>query len=481
MCRYKVNKGNYTTVIRLFVSIFCLATFFISLEQVAQTQIHWGTDEWPEITNSNGTGLYHELMQEIYPQQEFEMTISYYPWRRVRANLEHKQIDMTGAMPEAPDYYQSSQPVLSQKIVLVVDKNKSAKFDIDNLRNYRGSWRKGYEEDIVYHVVPPPLMGTYIEDTKQALDFLLYDKVDYYIDIEDVINRELGENKEQFEIIQVGYFNLYWTFVATNKGMELKHQFDQKWLALMASEFIEKLYKKYNMSLPQKVDKLVCGVAENYPPYQFIGKRKKVNGFDADLFRELFKTTNKELTFVQVPNTDLVSILTTNSSLDCVIGAELDQEQDGLDFSIPYYKRNLTLFTLSSNLRVNKLEDLKTLRVAGKDLSPSFTGMLQDNDLLSTVELKQTESIEESFRLLKSKQYAAIIAPKEVGLYFAKKFSIPVKVIVEIEAEKPVAIAVKKGNPKLIELINNLLSKSISSDRIEQIYKKWFGYPLTSE
>lgn len=214
--------------------------------------VHWGTDEWLEVTNSDGTGLYHELIGEIFTSEGYKLEVSYFPWQRVLQNLNDKKIDMTGGLPERDQYYQSNQPVLSQRIVLVIAKDKVDSFDIDKIQNYRGSWRKGYKQDIVHHVLTPPVIGTYVNQAKHALSFIEADKVDYYVDIEDVINRELKPDDDKFKVLQIGYFNLYWSFTQSEKGLELKHHFDQKWSQLMKNGFISTLYKRYDASMPQQ-------------------------------------------------------------------------------------------------------------------------------------------------------------------------------------------------------------------------------------
>lgn len=77
--------------------------------------------------------------------------------------------------------------------------------------------------------------------------------------------------------------------------------------------------------------------------------------------------------------------------------------------------------------------------------------------------------------LLKDGDFSAMIAPKEVGLYLAKKHNVSVKILFESNESSPVGIAVKKGNSEILKFINNSLQKLIQENQINKLYKNWFN------
>ena len=231
----------------IFVSLLLLST---SQTSFAKQSIHWGTDEWQNMTQQNGYGFYHDLMNAIFPPKKFDLSVSYFPWPRVIFTLDKKAIDMTGALPARAQYHQSSQPVLSETIKVVVPKAKLNDFQIDNIKQYRGSWRKGYKEDIVHYVLTPPVPGTYVSSIKQAFEFMLTNKVDYYLDIDELVSKELAHTDETFHTFDVGFFHLYWTFSNTEKGKALKSHFDKQWRVLSNNGRLSALYKKYGLRQP---------------------------------------------------------------------------------------------------------------------------------------------------------------------------------------------------------------------------------------
>ena len=72
-------------------------------------------------------------------------------------------------------------------------------------------------------------------------------------------------------------------------------------------------------------------------------------------------------------------------------------------------------------------------------------------------------------RLLKSGKFSAMIAPKKVGLYLAKKLYVEVKIIAEVEPGTPVAIAVKKGNLQLLNMLESKLQTLINEGEIHKL------------
>jgi len=94
------------------------------------------------------------------------------------------------------------------------------------------------------------------------------------------------------------------------------------------------------------------------------------------------------------------------------------------------------------------------------------------------IRLRQTDSKEESMNLLKSGEVTAVIAPKEVGLYLAKKLNVNVSIIEELKQGSPVGIAVKKGNTQTLNILNKALKQLIQNGDIDKLYRQWFAQAM---
>lgn len=217
-----------------------------------------------------------------------------------------------------------------------------------------------------------------------------------------------------------------------------------------------------------------CGLSTGYPPYQF-RVNDKTTGFDADVLRLVFEKANKELKFKQMKWSDIFSLLYYSNELDCVGGMEINKERkEKFDFTSPYYSRKIVLFTLSKNTTITKIEDLIGKKITG-DKHSSIENLLKEKGLSEGIRIKRAKSKEESMLLLKSGVFSAMIAPKAVGLYLAKKYDVSVKILLETKYGSPVGIAVKKDNQELLQILENSLLLLIQDGEIDKLYNNWFN------
>ena len=225
----------------------------------------------------------------------------------------------------------------------------------------------------------------------------------------------------------------------------------------------------------------VSGISSGFPPYQFQNNKNETTGFDAEVIRLLFQKMEKELTFQQMKWADVIGTLMFTNKLDCVTGMEInDARKKHFDFTSPYYFRKAALFIRSENNSIKRLEDLVGKTIAG-DKDSYLETLLEKKGIRKDIRIKQTRSKEESMRLLKTGEFSAMIAPKWVGLYLAKQLHVDVKIVAEAEQGTPVAIAVKKGNLQLLNMLEKQLQTLIKEGEIRKLQQDWsqqYLYPL---
>lgn len=236
------------TMSKRFLCLVLPLLFVMPVQSTEQKQqIYWGTDEWANFTNKDGTGYYHELLNLIYPANAYELEVKYLPWQRVLYQLDNQTIDFSGAMPKNDKYHFSSIPVLSQPIHIVISANKADKFNVNDIKQYRGVWRRGYKKDIVDIAFPNGVVGTNANDVSTALKLLNEGRVDYYIDVEEVLNQYKIQTNSDFRIINVGHYQLFWAFSKTERGLKLKQHFDHQYQTISDSKQLGKLKQKYKI------------------------------------------------------------------------------------------------------------------------------------------------------------------------------------------------------------------------------------------
>lgn len=212
-----------------------------------------------------------------------------------------------------------------------------------------------------------------------------------------------------------------------------------------------------------------CGFAIGYPPYQYVNNGS-AEGIDVDVAKLVFKTAGLKVSFIPGEWDELLSNLVHRTqNIDMLCGAEIsDKRKALLDFSEPYYLRHIVLFTLKKS-PITKVSDLYGKLITGDKDSffEKHLGAKKDD-----IRVMQTISKEESFQKLKDGSVVAVIAPVEVGFFVAKKLNIEVKTLGEKDPGSPVAIAVSKGNKRLLDIINESLKKIKKNGQLNKVLAK---------
>ncbi|WP_161569389.1 substrate-binding periplasmic protein [Alteromonas portus] len=230
-----------------FCLLFCS---FVSLKSFAQTSIKWGTDYWQGYTDYDGSGFYNELMHQIFPEPEYVLDIHYYPWKRAVKNVLQGNIDMTGAMHKTERLYHSKQPVLIDRVVMVSRVEDA--LTQSALNDKLGAYRSGYEDMVYYPYLEKAKMGLEVEDSYKGLTLLAMKKIDFYVGADSLVQLALNErdDRSEYEVSEIGSFELYWSFAFTDHGLALKTTFDEQLEVLREQGVLAQLYYKYGLTMP---------------------------------------------------------------------------------------------------------------------------------------------------------------------------------------------------------------------------------------
>ncbi|AWL11546.1 hypothetical protein HMF8227_01059 [Saliniradius amylolyticus] len=218
----------------------------------SKTTIIWGTDRWPNFTETNGRGLYHDLIQAVFPGTGYELNIRYMNWPRVIQGLDEGYIHMTGAVQKRDKYHYSSQAILSERILILAPATRVNNSFINNISRMTGAWRRGYRKAIVEQSALKGLQGVALDNPEMALKLLDKRRIDYYMDISSIIEKLDSDKLQDLRTKTVGHYNLHWAFSKNESGKALKQHFDRALERLKKSGELERIYSKYDIALPNR-------------------------------------------------------------------------------------------------------------------------------------------------------------------------------------------------------------------------------------
>lgn len=222
----------------------------------------------------------------------------------------------------------------------------------------------------------------------------------------------------------------------------------------------------------QAENTLQCGIAKNYPPYQF-EKEGKTTGFDADVLQLVMQHLKQDFTFYQKDWEHVFTQLRVNK-LDCITGMEINEiRRRFFVFTQPYYARQEVILVRADNDKINNLNDLEGAMISG-DKHSQIEEYLEEKGMFKKARLIRKEDKEKAMQLLKEGKIDAVITPRAVGMYTVKMYDFKVKTIFSMGEGSPVGIAFHKKNAALKERVDAVLGELIEKGEISKLYKAWY-------
>ncbi len=216
--------------------------------------------------------------------------------------------------------------------------------------------------------------------------------------------------------------------------------------------------------------KFILGTSADYPPFEFhalVDGKDTIVGFDIEIANYIADELGVELEIKDMEFDKLLGGLSTGM-LDIVIaGMNPDPERDA-NFTDIYYEANLSvLITKDAASTITKIEDL-----AGKSIGVQL-GTTQESIAQTDIKNADVKSLSKNPDIvmnLKTKKIDCAIMETPVAESFAKVNDdlMLVDGLIIDNNSGGVAIAVKNGNDKLTEKLNEILAKIKSEGLIEK-------------
>ncbi len=225
---------------------------------------------------------------------------------------------------------------------------------------------------------------------------------------------------------------------------------------------------------------LYVGCETAFAPFTYIDADGSLIGFDLDLIRAMAESEGFDVEVKPFPFDGLIPALMAGS-IDLIIsGFTISPERARrVDFSVPYYRCGLTFLIKKANAdRFNTLEDLKDEVLCSQI---GTTGALYTQKALPGTTLRQFNSPPESYLELQNDGCIAVINDRPVNDFFltVSKSTEIVSKPITTDTSEYYGIAVRKGDDRMLSLINKSLKNVQTNGQFSQISNKWFGYDVS--
>ncbi len=218
------------------------------------------------------------------------------------------------------------------------------------------------------------------------------------------------------------------------------------------------------------------GTGATYRPFEYEAPNKEIVGFDIDLMKEIAKAQGFDVKFVNTTWSTIFAAL-DNGDRDIIMSGITitEKRKQAIDFSRPYFLAHQLIAT-SADLKITGLKDLKGKRIAVVNASAGDVAASNAFGKAST-NIRRFDNTPLALEELANGGVDAMIGDVGVLQWYMKQnadknFNQCRDPSFE---EQYFGIGIRKGNTKVLEDVNQGLTKVIESGAYNQVYQKWFG------
>jgi cystine transport system substrate-binding protein len=227
----------------------------------------------------------------------------------------------------------------------------------------------------------------------------------------------------------------------------------------------------------KKSGKIKVGLMGTYAPYNFLNDKHEVDGFDADVSKEVAKRLGVQVEFITGEFSGLIEGL-QKEKYDALVSQVTitDDRKKTMDFSTPYIKNAVNVIVKSDNKTIQSIDDFKGKKV-GVGLGTNDEKYLREVVLpkVGNFEIATYNDVITSLMDLNVGRIDATINNVFAIKPLVEKNQFKIKTVGQPIKEDYAGIAIRKNNPELLDAINKALSEMKSDGTFKTIFQKWFG------
>ncbi|MBQ9365758.1 MAG: amino acid ABC transporter substrate-binding protein [Schwartzia sp.] len=222
----------------------------------------------------------------------------------------------------------------------------------------------------------------------------------------------------------------------------------------------------------------VLGLDVGFPPMGFADETGEITGFDIDVAQEVCNRLGVSLVKKGIDwNTKEDKL--SDGTIDCIWnGLSVTPERSRtMNFSEPYMKNEL-IFVVSADSGAKGMYDLAGKKV-GVQSGATAADALKASDIASKVSVASFEDNLTLLRQLEQGVVDAALIDSVVAYYYIFSSDKQFFILPSSLGEEKYAIGFRKGDQKLRDRVQSIISDMKADGTLGKISKKWFGSDIT--
>lgn len=234
-----------------------------------------------------------------------------------------------------------------------------------------------------------------------------------------------------------------------------------------------------------KNGKLRCGVMLDVPPIGYRDKDNNPVGYDVEICKDIAKELGVQLDLIETPSADRIPSVLTDRVDMSVTGATNSLERAKVvGFSIPYQVWDYSVAVKKDNKTITKYSDLKGKTVGGVRGTTPEKYFLDDfkkwNDPKGKY-IPYGSDAEQWLAVKQGKVEAIVHGTVAIGEFMKTPQGGDLKICCQTSFPQDwTGIMVKRNEQGLLNWLNLFIWHEYKNGRIDELYRKWWGFPAPS-
>ena len=221
---------------------------------------------------------------------------------------------------------------------------------------------------------------------------------------------------------------------------------------------------------------LVMGTNAAFPPFEYVTSQGVVGqyaGIDVEIADKLAKSMNMTLKVEDMEFEGLIASVQSGKIDLAVAGMTAnDERRQQVDFSDTYYVAAQNIVVSKDNTDIKSAEDLKNNKKVGVVLGYTGDSIVTETLKLDAKNIVRVSRGIDAVQDVKNGKLDAVVIDSVTGRALAEKNDLKVVEDPQVFETEEYAIAVRKGNTKLLEQVNKVLKEMKENGEIDALTKK---------
>lgn len=224
---------------------------------------------------------------------------------------------------------------------------------------------------------------------------------------------------------------------------------------------------------------LVLGLDAAFPPMGFVDETGEIIGFDIDVAQEVCDRLGIALVKQGIDWDEKENDL-NSGKIDCIWNGMsiTTSRSETMNLSEPYMKNEL-IFVVMGDSDARGIEDLRGKKI-GLQSGSSTPEALESSAIAADVEVVPFDDNPTLLQSLGQGEVDAALLDSVVAYYYIFSSDQQFFVLPDSLGEEDYAIGFRKGDQKLRDKVQEIISAMKADGKLGKISKKWFGSDITT-